>query len=548
MKKRQLLLTTAFVTCASMTFAQSNPVVKDGITYSVTQTTIENSGNIANSPSNQTNITTFDNGVSVSIIKIQQISGQKRNITLKATEIDETQIVPGQIISWSEDAAQPEGGITKDYNTNISQFGTLPDEDEYAYEVRTEEDKYKLYAEACEKAIENGFDIVKGVTIPSGKWDTQDMDINPDLYYKRKRSGRPATYTYEAILQTTGGYAETIQYLNGCVDTYYPTTIDAKVKYEVSEGKNGEVTGVVNNARMETILAGNARNFDFTGAVIFGEINQTVPVNKLAYFPADTKLKNGSSNVNIVVGTQCADYQIKDNGDEIFVSKNFTAAESSYERNFKANTFGTIVLPFNISNTADVFEKQGRLTDYDVENNKISCTLADIIVGNTPYLVKITSDATVLEGDPNTPVKATGNAKSGNFNGAQFIGTFAPIKGSELTNGYVVGSDGTIGKLKATSTMKPGRCYFHYEGTINNAKMDEATIELIAEDGTVEIIEANLNGGETTAIDGVVNNSEVVSVQYISIDGQVSNEPVKGMNIVKKTYADGSVETTKVAF
>ena len=498
MKKKQLLLATAFVTCASMTFAQSNPVVKDGITYSVTQTTIENSGNIANSPSNQTNITTFDNGVSVSIIKIQQISGQKRNITLKATEIDETQIVPGQIISWSEDAAQPEGGITKDYNTNISQFGTLPDEDEYAYEVRTEEDKYKLYAEACEKAIENGFDIVKGVTIPSGKWDTQDMDINPDLYYKRKRSGRPATYTYEAILQTTGGYAETIQYLNGCVDTYYPTTIDAKVKYKVSE--------------------------------------------------ADTKLKNGSSNVNIVVGTQCADYQIKDNGDEIFVSKNFTAAESSYERNFKANTFGTVVLPFNISNTADVFEKQGRLTDYDVENNKISCTLADIIVGNTPYLVKITSDATVLEGDPNTPVKATGNAKSGNFNGAQFIGTFAPIKGSELTNGYVVGSDGTIGKLKATSTMKPGRCYFHYEGTINNAKMDEATIELIAEDGTVEIIEANLNGGETTAIDGVVNNSEVVSVQYISIDGQVSNEPVKGMNIVKKTYADGSVETTKVAF
>ena len=558
MRKKLLLLSTAFATCATTTFAQENPVVKDGITYSVTSTTIEKDGDIANSPSNQTTITLAENQVGVNIIKIRTISGQKRNVILKATAIDETIAEPGQIISWSEDAAQPQDGIEKDYNTDITQFGSRPDavDGNYAYEVRTDDPKYKLYVDACQKAIDYGKDLVLGSTLPSGTWDTDNFDVHPSLYYKVKsvadRRTGVITYSYEVVTSTTGKYSETTQYLNGCVDTYYPTTIDAEVGYNVSEGKVGVVTGVVNNARMEDIIAGNARNYDFTGAIIFGEINQTVPVNKLAYFQADTKLKDKEvkkgHNVNIVVGTQCTDFQIKDNGEEIYINEGFTATFSSYQRTFKSNTFGTVVLPFNISNTADVFEKQGRLTDYDVENNKISCTLADMIVANTPYLVKITGNADALEGDSNTPVKATGNAKSAVCNGAQFIGTFAPIKGSELTNGYVVGSDGTIGKLKATSTMKPGRCYFHYEGTINNAKMDEATIELIAEDGTVEIIEANLNGGETTAIDGVVNNSEVVSVQYISIDGQVSNEPVKGMNIVKKTYADGSVETTKVAF
>ena len=93
MRKKQLLLTTAFVASASIAFADGD-VVKNGITYSVISTTIENQGNITSSPSNEQTITTFDNGVSVNIVKIQTISGQKRNVSLKAIDIDNTNVVP----------------------------------------------------------------------------------------------------------------------------------------------------------------------------------------------------------------------------------------------------------------------------------------------------------------------------------------------------------------------------------------------------------------------------------------------------------------------
>lgn len=546
MRKKQLLLTTAFVASASIAFADGD-VVKNGITYSVISTTIENQGNITSSPSNEQTITTFDNGVSVNIVKIQTISGQKRNVSLKAIDIDNTNVVPGQIISWSEDAPQPEDGIKKDYNTNINQFGTVPDGiEEFTYEVRTDDPTYILYADACEKAMAAGYDIIKGVNIPSGTWDTQDMDVHPDLYYKMKKSGRPAKTTYEVITHTTGRYSETTQYLNGCVDTFYPTTIDAKIGYKVSEGKNGVVTGVVNHARMEDIIEGNARNFDFTGAIIFGEVNQTVPANKLVYFPANTKLKETSSKVNIVVGSQCADYQIEDNGEEIYVNKSFSATESSYKRTFTHDTYGTIVLPYTVSSTSNIFVKQAKLTSYIASENKLSFTSTEVIAPNTPYMFKVlptigSNEEVVIYGDVNTTVLKTADAKSVKFDGAQFVGTFEGLSEEEAAQVYVVGAVGKIGRT--TKALKPGRCYLTREIS-SNAKVENATIEIIDEDGSSEIVKVD----ETvTAIDGVVNG-EVVSVQYISANGQVSNEPFSGINLVKKTFADGSVETSKVAF
>ena len=92
--------------------------------------------------------------------------------------------------------------------------------------------------------------------------------------------------------------------------------------------------------------------------------------------------------------------------------------------------------------------------------------------------------------------------------------------------------------------MKPGRCYLSYNNNSGNAKVENATIEIVDEDGSVENV---ILDEAVTAIDGVVNG-EVVSIQYISVDGQISNEPFNGINLVKKTFEDGSVETTKVVF
>ena len=72
--------------------------------------------------------------------------------------------------------------------------------------------------------------------------------------------------------------------------------------------------------------------------------------------------------------------------------------------------------------------------------------------------------------------------------------------------------------------------------------MANATIEIVSEDGSIETLGVDMSG-----VDGIACG-KAVSIQYISVNGQVSNEPVKGLNIVKKTFADGSVETSKVTF
>ena len=58
-----------------------------------------------------------------------------------------------------------------------------------------------------------------------------------------------------------------------------------------------------------------------------------------------------------------------------------------------------------------------------------------------------------------------------------------------------------------------------------------------------------VNAGEGTSInDNIVDDveGEVVSVTYYTVDGKVSAAPVKGVNIVKTVYANGTVKTRKM--
>ena len=204
------------------------------------------------------------------------------------------------------------------------------------------------------------------------------------------------------------------------------------------------------------------------------------------------------------------------------------------------------MLPYTVSSTSNIFVKQAKLTSYIASENKLSFTSTEVIAPNTPYMFKVlptigSNEEVVIYGDVNTTVLKTADAKSVKFDGAQFVGTFEGLSEEEAAQVYVVGAVGKIGRT--TKALKPGRCYLTREIS-SNAKVENATIEIIDEDGSSEIVKVD----ETvTAIDGVVNG-EVVSVQYISANGQVSNEPFSGINLVKKTFADGSVETSKVAF
>lgn len=566
--KSKILLLTTMLASASFAFAQTE-TTRSGITYEIL-TGANNEEIIESGEVGRNNPISFTYSQSDGILLQDEThttyTNQEKRVNVKAIAItDKSKIQPGQISSWRAQIPNPQTILEKDYSTYIEEFAETPEITQNGtYKVDLTHPQYGIYALVCslaQKAEKFKGKIYKGSGISnwSKKKDERGAWINENLYYYRDYTLVPdpddedivtQVYYYRVIENTTGGVYTTTEYIN-CFNTYTPTEIADDIQWAVTTiGKVGKVTGIVNNKRIAEAVARGERNFDFTGATILGEVNVDVPANKLAYFSKTTT----AAGTNVVVGTGCEKYLITDNGEEIYVNKAFSAEDATYERKFSAGTYGTLVLPFNVSNTGGIIERQARLTDYNATENRIVCTTADMIVSNTPYMIQINSDATELKGDVNTPVYATASAKSGIYNQAQFIGTFEPISGgsSTLANAYVVSTSGTIGKLKSTSTLKPGRCYFNYTGILaeaDKAKISNATIEIMDEDGTViDFIVPNFDGEEATDIDGIITNSNVVSVQYISVNGQVSNEPVKGMNLVKKTYADGTVETSKVAY
>lgn len=420
------------------------------------------------------------------------------------------------------------------------------------YSVKEDSKDYTRYVDACERAIEiNNKLVVRGNEVPR-LYDFEEMEVNPKLYYMV--TGKKVK-NYIPILNVNGEYTRGVVYSNSFV-TYNPVGIaDGTASYTVDgDGKVGYVHGVVDDGKVEEILSNTNYtylNYDFTDVSILGSVATDIIDNRIAYFNKNTDV----TGQNIVVGTTCESYVIADNGQEIFVNKSFAAEESQYKRTFSPDSYGTIVLPFTVTGTGNIFVKQAKLTGYvpgpDNESsitNKLTFTSTEAIAANTPYLYKTlgtVSGESIFFGDTNGTVKATEEAKSANFNGAQFVGTFEGLSAEEASNVYVVGMVGGVGKIgKTKKALKPGRCYFTYESTNNAKEMENVTIEIIDEDGSVETVDVDKT---VTAIDGVVNG-EVVSVQYISANGQISNEPFSGINLVKKTFEDGSVETSKVIF
>ena len=99
-----------------------------------------------------------------------------------------------------------------------------------------------------------------------------------------------------------------------------------------------------------------------------------------------------------------------------------------------------------------------------------------------------------------------------------------------------------------STQLKPGRAYITLD-KYSAAKLDNAIVEFIDEDGTVEVLEVN---GETTGIDGIDgitdSSNEVVASQFVTLDGKVSTTPVKGLNIVKSVNKNGQITTKKVVY
>ncbi|MBQ5999787.1 MAG: hypothetical protein IJL70_10015 [Treponema sp.] len=561
MKKRLLLFAAVLTASANFMFAEEKTVQdSNGNTFSYdTKTDLD--------PSSYEGETTYSQLPSITISadsyqlilnsdQITRISNRNFIYNVKLANVSNT---PGTIASFTQNFTSTT--TNHDIAVKPDDFVTIVRKGRkiQAYLLDEGNEAYAKYVLACERAMAIRPDLVcKGSDLIAGNIYDEVIDVDDDgvdvissLYYMLARNGA----TIVPILETTGVYATGTTYSNSSI-TYNPVGIaEGYQSYTVKgEGKVGYVHGVVNNGQVKEILANDDYkylNFDFTEASILGSVATDIDDNRIAYFARNTD----AIGQNIVVGSTCESYVISDNAQEIFVNKSFAAEVSQYKRTFSPDSYGTIVLPFTVTGTGNIFVKQAKLTGYvpgpDNESsitNKLTFTSTEAIAANTPYLYKTlgtVSGESIFFGDTNGTVKATEEAKSANFNGAQFVGTFEGLSAEEASNVYVVGMVGGVGKIgKTKKALKPGRCYFTYESTNNAKAMENVTIEIIDEDGSVETVDVDKT---VTAIDGVVNG-EIVSVQYISANGQISNEPFSGINLVKKTFEDGSVETSKVIF
>ena len=213
---------------------------------------------------------------------------------------------------------------------------------------------------------------------------------------------------------------------------------------------------------------------------------------------------------------------ISDNNQEIFVSKAFSAGESQYKRTFTHDTYGTIVLPFAVNNPSNVFVRQAVFTGYSSAENKMTFSCTSMIAPNTPHLFKVLPTVTgesTLYGPVNGTIEKTAEANSAKYEGAQFAGTFEGLPAEKVSQVFVVGAVGKIGKT--TKALKPGRCYFTREDPDNLARsFDGTTIEFIDEDGTTTINEHELN--ESHELSGAVYD----------LQGRRVENPTKGLYIV----------------
>ena len=543
MKKRLLLFAAVLTASANFVFAE-NKTVQDsnGNTFSYdTKTDLDASsyeGDIINPQPASFDIITDQYKVTLKSDLRIQVNNCNLIYNVRLTSVSET---PGTIATFTERIKSS----TTVYDVVVKEedivYTKMSGNFVSGYTPNKTSEEFAKYIVACTeiKNIQPAI-IFTGTELKSAKWnntvideDDDGVEIVDELYYMNFRRNK-----FLPILNIDGDYARGTIY-NNCYATYNPVGIvDGYEAYTVTgDDKVGFVHGVVDDGKVEEILSNTMYtylNYDFTDVSILGSVATDIIDNRLAYFNKNTDV----TGQNIVVGTTCESYVIADNGQEIYVNKAFSTEQSQYRRTFTPDSYGTIVLPFSVNNTGSMFVKQAVLTDYDSNENKLTFTSSAMIAPNTPYLFKALSTVSgelTFYGPVNGTVEATTEAKSPKYDGAQFIGTFEGLSAEDASNVYVVGMVGGVGKIgKTKNALKPGRCYFTREGN-TNASAFNPTVVFIDEDGSA------------TAIDSVATE-ETVSVQYLSVNGQISSQPFSGVNIVKKTFKDGSVKTSKVVF
>lgn len=95
----------------------------------------------------------------------------------------------------------------------------------------------------------------------------------------------------------------------------------------------------------------------------------------------------------------------------------------------------------------------------------------------------------------------------------------------------------------ALSNLIAGATYSYYvvANYVDGTKATSNTQE-------VTLTSMTMGNGDMTAIDGIMNDSEIDSVTYVNMAGAQSSEPFEGINIKVVRYKNGTIKSTKILF
>lgn len=109
--------------------------------------------------------------------------------------------------------------------------------------------------------------------------------------------------------------------------------------------------------------------------------------------------------------------------------------------------------------------------------------------------------------------------------------------------------EGNAATLEETNTHTIAGTVSEENGTVKFELTNVAFFQVVSSNAIVyhypHTITFTAERDEATGVNGVQTVKNVKSKQYVNLAGQVSATPFEGVNVVKVTYSDGSVSTSK---
>lgn len=109
--------------------------------------------------------------------------------------------------------------------------------------------------------------------------------------------------------------------------------------------------------------------------------------------------------------------------------------------------------------------------------------------------------------------------------------------------------EGNAATLEETNTHTIAGTVSEENGTVKFELTNVAFFQVVSSNAIVyhypHTITFTAERDEATSVNGVQTVKNVKSKQYVNLAGQVSATPFEGVNVVKVTYSDGSVSTSK---